>query len=242
MRPSAMHYFPLAWPFLAGLGLLLTFVIMLVEFRVLRYAYEKIGISPRIALLLLLGSLLGSSINIPIAELPPEQVVSDEEVESNWIHYIVPAVDDWKGTILAVNVGGAVIPTILSFSLMIRNNLYGRAIIAVAIVALVVHQMARPVHGIGISVPSLAPPILAAVTAMVISWRKAAPLAYIAGSLGTLIGADLMNLDKIRGLGGSDRVDRRRWHVRRGVFGGDCRGVASAGPSPHAAGTTAPTH
>ena len=29
----------------------------------------------------------------------------------------------------------------------------------------------------------------------------AAPLAYIAGGLGTLIGADLTNLDKVRGLG-----------------------------------------
>jgi uncharacterized membrane protein len=29
----------------------------------------------------------------------------------------------------------------------------------------------------------------------------AAPLAYIGGSLGTLIGADLLNLDKLQGLG-----------------------------------------
>ena len=34
-----------------------------------------------------------------------------------------------------------------------------------------------------------------------LSWRRAAPLAYIAGSLGTLIGADLLNLGKVRGLG-----------------------------------------
>jgi uncharacterized membrane protein len=31
--------------------------------------------------------------------------------------------------------------------------------------------------------------------------EKAAPLAYISGSLGTLIGADLLNLDRINGLG-----------------------------------------
>jgi len=30
---------------------------------------------------------------------------------------------------------------------------------------------------------------------------RGSPLAYIAGSLGTLIGADLTNLDKVRGLG-----------------------------------------
>lgn len=42
---------------------------------------------------------------------------------------------------------------------------------------------------------------MAALAAMVVGWRTAAPLAYIAGSLGTLIGADLVNLDKIYGLG-----------------------------------------
>ena len=33
------------------------------------------------------------------------------------------------------------------------------------------------------------------------SYRQAAPPAYISGSLGTLIGADLLNLDKLQGLG-----------------------------------------
>jgi len=37
--------------------------------------------------------------------------------------------------------------------------------------------------------------------AMLLSREDSAPLAYIAGSLGTLIGADLTNLDKVRGLG-----------------------------------------
>jgi uncharacterized membrane protein len=40
-----------------------------------------------------------------------------------------------------------------------------------------------------------------AVVAMVLSRENAAALAYIAGSMGTLIGADLTNLDKVRGLG-----------------------------------------
>jgi uncharacterized membrane protein len=50
-------------------------------------------------------------------------------------------------------------------------------------------------------VPTLIPPLVAAGIAMLLSWRQAAPLAYIAGTLGTLIGADLLNLDKIHGLG-----------------------------------------
>lgn len=39
------------------------------------------------------------------------------------------------------------------------------------------------------------------IAALVISRRQAAPLAYIAGILGTLTGADLLNLDMVQGLG-----------------------------------------
>ncbi len=114
MRPSGMHYFPLAWPFLLGLGVLLAFVVVLVELRVLRYAYEKVGVSPRHALLLLLASLLGSYVNLPIAELPPAPVISNQEISVGGVEYIVPTVDkDWQRTIIAANVGGVVISTIL---------------------------------------------------------------------------------------------------------------------------------
>ena len=73
--------------------------------------------------------------------------------------------------------------------------------VIVAIVAFVVHRMATPIRGVGISVPTFAPPLLAAFVALVLSRRFAAPLAYIGGSLGVLIGADLLNLGLLRSLG-----------------------------------------
>jgi len=45
------------------------------------------------------------------------------------------------------------------------------------------------------------PASLTAILAFLLSREYAAPLAYIGGSMGTLIGADLLNLDKIGGLG-----------------------------------------
>jgi len=201
MRLSSMHYFPLAWPFILALFVLFGFLVALLELGILRYAYERMGIPPRYVLALLLLSLLGCAINIPIAELPPEQVVSGGVVDFFGVRYVVPVVRQWPGTILAVNVGGALIPAILSLYLLLKNKLYLRGILAVAIVAFVAHLLARPVHGVGISLPTFIPPIVAAIAAMVLGWRQAAPLAYIAGSLGTLIGADLLNLDKIQGLG-----------------------------------------
>ena len=201
MRPSSMHYFPLAWPFILALFVLFMVVVALIEFGILKYAYVRMGIPPRYVMVILFASLLGSAINIPIAALPKEAVVSGRLVDAYGIRYVIPVVQEWPGTILAVNVGGAVIPVMLSVYLLIKNKLYVRGPLAVAVVALVTHLLARPIPGMGIGIPIFIPPIAAALSAMAIGWRKAAPLAYIAGSLGTLIGADLLNLDKIQGLG-----------------------------------------
>lgn len=201
MHPSSMEYFPLAWPFLLLLALLFVVVLVLVELDVLAYAYERMGIPHRYVFLVLLLSLLGSAINIPVMRFGSESVVSGQTIDFFGITYVVPVVQRWPGTVLAVNVGGALIPTILSLYLFFKNRLYVRGILAVAVVTLVVHALAYPIHGVGIGVPIFVPPIVAAITAIVLGWRKAAPLAYIAGSLGTLIGADLLNLGKVQGLG-----------------------------------------
>jgi uncharacterized membrane protein len=75
--------------------------------------------------------------------------------------------------------------------------------VATAVVGFVVHRMATPIPGVGISVPTLAPPLLAAGVALVLSRRFAAPIAYISGSLGVLVGADLTNIGQLRSLGAS---------------------------------------
>ncbi len=201
MRLSSLHYFPLAWPFLLALALILVVVVTLIELGILKYAYERMGIPPRYILAVLLLSLLGSAINVPVAQLPAEEMVSGRLVDFFGVQYVVPVVQEWPGTVVAVNVGGALIPVILSLYLLRKNRLYVRGVLAVAVVAFVTHRLAYPVRGVGISVPIFIPPVVAAFTAVVLGWRRAAPLAYIAGSLGTLIGADLLNLGKIQGLG-----------------------------------------
>jgi len=196
-----MHYFPLAWPFLVALALVFFFVVALVELGILKYAYQRMGIPPRYVLAILLLSLLGSAVNIPIAQLPPEEMVSARVVDFFGMQYVVPQVQEWPGTIIAINVGGALIPVILSLYLLAKNRLHVRAVLAIAAVAVVTHSLAYPIRGVGISVPVFIPPAVAAIAGMLLGWRQAAPLAYIAGSMGTLIGADLLNLGRIQGLG-----------------------------------------
>jgi uncharacterized membrane protein len=161
----------------------------------------RLGVGPGAAMLLLVGSLIGSYFNIPITLLPGRPVMSGQIVDFYGMSYVVPFVTSWPGTVLAVNVGGAVIPTVMSTYLVIRYNLWLKAAIATAIIAAIIHAMATPVAGVGIAVPVFAPVVATAIIAFILSREYAAPLAYIGGSMGTLIGADLLNLDKISDLG-----------------------------------------
>ncbi len=196
-----MHYLPLTPVLFSILVFLVIGLIILVQLRILRYAYMKLGLSPGGALVLLFGSLIGSYFNIPITFLPGPLVRSGQIVDFFGMQYVVPLVSSWPGTVLAVNVGGAVIPTIMSTYLVIRYQLWLKSAIAIAAIAFIIHSMATPVHGIGIAVPVFAPVVTTAILAFILSREYAAPLAYIGGSMGTLIGADLLNLDKIAGLG-----------------------------------------
>src|SRR5208337_5095025 len=157
--------------------------------------------NPFVVMLALVGSLLGSYVNLPLVRLPDRHVVSHAVVDIFGVPFLAPVRVDWPGTVLAINVGGAVIPIMLSFYLLVRYRLWGPGIVAVAIVAFFVHQMAVPIPGVGISVPTIAPPLLAAFAGLVLSRRYAAPLAYIGGCIGVLIGADLLNLGDLRSLG-----------------------------------------
>jgi uncharacterized membrane protein len=201
MHTNQLHYLPLSLSFFSILAGIFVFLVVLLEVGALRYAYVRIGISPRGAMLVLLGSLVGSYFNIPLTEFPERQILSGQEIDFFGIHYIVPVVVDWPGTIVAVNVGGALIPGLISLYLLVRHRLWLRGVLAIAGVSAVCHFLAKPVPGLGIALPIFVPAIASAVVAMVLSLRQSAPLAYIGGSLGALVGADLLNLGRVQGLG-----------------------------------------
>ncbi len=196
-----VQYLPITPGLFSILVLLFAGLIILIQLRILRYAYMRLGVGPGMALLLLFGSLVGSYFNIPITVLPAKVVRSGEIVDFFGMRYVVPLVTQWPGTVLAVNVGGAVIPAIMSTYLVLRYQLWVKAAIAVIAIAFIIHMMATPVQGVGIAVPVFVPVVATAILAFLLSREYAAPLAYIGGSMGTLIGADLLNLDKIGDLG-----------------------------------------
>jgi uncharacterized membrane protein len=103
-----------------------------------------------------------------------------------------------RGTVIALNLGGAIIPTILSIYLLVQHRLYLPALAGVAIVSVVLFWLARPTEGVGITLPILLPPIITALVALMLDYEAAAPLAYISGTLGTLVGADLLHLGSLQ--------------------------------------------
>src|SRR5579883_2676412 len=131
MRPG-LHFFPLAAPILGALLLAAVLLLAMIEVQVIGYAYEKVGIGHRQAFAFLLLSLLGSYINIPVGELPAEHVVSGQEITAFGMRWVIPMVENWPGTVIAVNVGGAVLPVLLSGYLLLRTGLWVRGAVAFA--------------------------------------------------------------------------------------------------------------
>jgi uncharacterized membrane protein len=201
MYSDQLHYMPLTWPFFSILIGLFVVLVILIQVQILHFAYMRLGIGSGVALALLLASLLGSYVNIPVAHLPQKEVMSGQEIEFFGMHYLVPMMVAAPQTIIAVNVGGALIPALLSLYLLARNNLWIRGAIATACVALICHLLAWPVPGLGIAIPTFAPPLATAVVSLLIADRNPAAVAYISGSMGTLIGADLLNIGKLQGMG-----------------------------------------
>lgn len=173
----------------------------LVEVGVLEYTYERIGIGPHVFGSLLLLSLLGSMINLPLGRIAAGSA-PDLVPQEPWgaaAQGLRPPMP--QGTVVAVNLGGAIVPTVLSLYLIALHGIWAQAFVAGALVAAVTHLLAKPVAGLGIAVPIFVPPFIAAAAALLLEPHSAPALAYAAGTLGTLIGADLANLSRIRDLG-----------------------------------------
>jgi len=185
MYSLGIHYYPLTLPFLLVLLGGLVVLTSLAVLRVLRFAYSQLGIAPGYFFTWLFLSLAGSCVNLPIMRFAPEQMTRLGEVPFYGVPYVIPTI----------------IPVLLSLVLIVKNNLFKNAIWGVLVVSLACYLLAEPVPGLGIAIPVFYPPVIAAIVALLLSRRFAAPLAYVCGSLGTLIGADLMNLGNLQGLG-----------------------------------------
>lgn len=191
-----------AWPvtpaFLVGLVVMLGLVIAVIEVRAVGYAYGRLGIGPRWAYALLLGSIIGGAVNVPIARFPVEVLVEERVVGPGGRRFRVPRAVEIGESILAVNVGGALIPSGLAVYMFVRVGLGWRAVAAVLVVSVVMNRAARPVPGVGVVVPTLLPAAVAVLTAALLGGASQPALAYVGGTLGTLLGADVARIPEVK--------------------------------------------
>ncbi len=182
-------FFILALPILFILG----------YFHIVTIGFEKLGISPEITIFLLLAILIGSAINIPLGR--KRVFVKEQRMFFGLFKVRQPEVQG-----IAINLGGAVIPILLSFYFIFLSWRAGfdlkSVLIATILMIILAKFLARVIPGRGISLPAFIPPIFSAIFALALAPNFAAPVAFIAGTLGVLIGADLLNLKKVQKYGG----------------------------------------
>ena len=186
---------------------LLVALLVLIEINLISRVFMVLGLRPRGVLLALLASLLGSYVNIPLYTVKSGLVPIVATVNNFGVTYAIPLQFAGPSTIVAINVGGALVPILISIYALLRmpSALLPSAL-GTAFVALVTHQFAYPLRGVGIALPLFVAPLAAALVAIILGRtmrlsRGAHVVAYVSGVLGTLIGADLTNLHRIAELG-----------------------------------------
>lgn len=191
--------------YLILLALLVGILIAFVQIGLLTIAFEKLGLSPASAFTLLYASLFGSLVNLPLfrirAERPPPEML--EAMPAPLRGLLRRRMPEFTGkTLIAINVGGGLIPIVFSYYLIRHNPIsLSEALTAIAIVTAISYVASRPMPGLGIGMPIFVGPVAAALTAILVSPEHSAPLAYICGTLGVLVGADLLRLKDIRKMG-----------------------------------------
>src|SRR5260370_4660968 len=183
-----MIFAPFFFIYLVLFFVAIAFLFAMIEIGIIRYAFAQIGLPPEAAFLALVASLIGSYINIPIYRLEGGEAHPAEVVNYYGVRYRLPvryASNASNSTMLAVNVGGALVPMLIVIYLLShRPAIFGPAMIATAVVAFIANRFARPIPGLGIAMPMFIPPITAAVAAYLLAPNNPSAVAYISGVIG----------------------------------------------------------
>lgn len=165
----------LRWRLVAGASLV---ALIYAGFRARADVAERMGFTDADVALVTVGALAAPVLSVPLAVV--------------------------EGTVFAVNLGGALVPLILAWRLYHRGHLpLGRTLLAAVPVAAVTWYVVDVEPGVGVVAPwpQFLYPALAALGVGLLAGGirpdRAGPIALAAGSLGALVGADLVTLPEI---------------------------------------------
>jgi uncharacterized membrane protein len=166
----------------------------------------KLHISPKAAIALTIAIIVGGFVNIPVRRIVHQHhVVVVHPLAAFGLSGMWPRLRRIRReTVIAVNVGGCLIPLGIAAYELAHLAAGGRGALAAAtavcaVNALVCYVAARPVPGVGIVMPGLLAALVAAGLALVFAPGQAAPVAFVAGVVGPLVGADLLHLRDLAG-------------------------------------------
>lgn len=192
------------------LSLLVLALLLLVPFflaNVILAALAKLGLGPVSSLLAALGIFVGSAINIPVTRIEQRRTVEYTPIRLLGLSRVLAQpIQERTFTVVAVNAGGCLVPTALAgyqigrLALQAPSTLLAVSV-AVGINVAVCYYFAEPVPEKGIAMQPLVPAAAAALSGLVLAPAWAPPVAFAAGVLGPVIGADLLHLDDIADLG-----------------------------------------
>jgi uncharacterized membrane protein len=188
-------------PIILLVGLAILFPLFLAD--AMAAAFAKLGISPALSLGVVISMFFGGLFNIPLKSVPRVMSIDTEPLGLYGAGRILPR---WfrrpSSTVLAVNVGGCIIPCIIVAYELVRIAGHGATALAltaaaVAVNTAVCYRLARPVPNVGVVLPPLAPALAAAACGILFMRNFAPPVAFTAGVLGPLLGADVLNLRRV---------------------------------------------
>jgi uncharacterized membrane protein len=181
--------------------LVLLLLLAVVHVGVISITFSKLGLTRESAFILLFCSLFGSMINLPLITIQSTKPIKNRNVPLSSL--LRPYLAHHRGrTLIAVNVGGCLIPVFFSVYLFATQPLLlPEILIGISLVTVVSYTCSFPVPGTGIGMPMIIAPVCAAIIAIMLNSDHSAPLAYISGTMGVLLGADLLNFRHISQMG-----------------------------------------
>lgn len=206
-EPRPPRYLPALGCLAAALAVLLMCLLPVFFVNVMQTALLRLHLPGTVAGLAVLAILLGSMINIPVHRIPRDE--TQPEIVMGLVYFGMMAPQFRRvrqETVVAVNVGGCVVPALLAAwqvrYLLQTGGHTALALLAVCALSIVVcWRAARPVAGIGIMMPAFIAPLVAVGGTWLacslwpgVGPENLAPIAFTAGVVGPIVGADLFHL------------------------------------------------
>ncbi|MBS3732024.1 MAG: DUF1614 domain-containing protein [Desulfobacterales bacterium] len=166
-------------------------------------ALARLGLSPTASVFAALGIFMGSLVNIPVRRIARDAPMAFAPYAFFGLQRVFPGrIREQAYTVISVNVGGCIVPCIIAVYELLRLAASGPQVLALGLLAIginvaVCYRIAYPIQNVGIAMPALVPALVAAASAILLHPGMAPPIAFCAGVLGPLIGADLLNLKEI---------------------------------------------